>query len=592
LQTNKLEDAFDETRKELMETRGLRILHISELDNDEILQRKIKKIFKEQLFPLLQPLVLKNELPLPEMEDNGLFILTKLEYEGERGLSGIIKLPEEKLIPVDSTTFLFQSEVIEKFIGELYKGKKILWNKIFRVYRKISSIYPTNNSTDNYVNVIKSELEKRKKADIIMVDIDSNINVLDPIIGSAKKRKRRYPAGLGFLKDIKRVIDYDSSMVYSKHKPRIPATIMDSSMFETLSKRDVLCFFPYESFEYSTIRFLEEAAVDPNVISIKQTLYRVANNSRLTSALMKAAKNKKQVVVLLELKAKLDESHNLFLVDRLKAAGCNIIFGPVDMKIHAKTTLVIRREGDKIAKYCNIATGNFNESTAGIYEDLSYFCKETKKYQIGTDLCNLFNYLGGFSNITSKHLLISPINFRSTIEEEIRKCIDKGGRMILKMNSLTDEKMVELLYEASRKGVHIKLFVRGMCILRPGVEGMSDNIEVYSIVGRFLEHSRIYEFTYDEGCDHIYIGSGDLMPRNLDHRVEVLVPIKNKLIIDSINEYLEMYSKDTRNKYKLLQDGSYRYPSIEVEGDGGESTFSVQNECVDKYKKIEKSIIR
>lgn len=517
-----------------------------------------------------------------------------------------IKHPKYKKV------FCVIEDLIEEFVGMFYKGNKIIWNKQFRVYRKIDSLYGQKTG-DNYITSIKSQLSDRKKAKVMLVDIATNIAGIESVIGSSKKRKRKYPHGLSFLKSIKKDIeDYiKDDMIFSKAKPRVPIEFMGESIFDIISKKDVLIHFPYEDFRLSTVRLLEEAAVDPNVKSIRQTLYRVSKDSRLIKALITAAKNGKQVVVLLELKAKMDEQHNIELTEKLRSAGCNIIFGPIEIKTHAKLTLIVREENNKLEKYCNIATGNFNESTAKIYEDFSYFCKERNKFKVGKDLLDLFNYLGGFSVLdSSNELLISPHTFRQTITSEIDRCIeekknkpDSNVEITLKCNSFTDICICDKLYEASSVGVKIRCIVRGMCIIKPGIEGLSDNIKVISIVGRYLEHSRVYQFKVDNSIS-TYIGSGDLMPRNLDYRVEVIVPIKDKSIINKLNNILNTYFLDNVNSY-TLEGSTYKYPLYDIyvkdnepkDEDATATTvkpepFGAQQYFIEEYKKQEKSVIK
>lgn len=614
-QTKQIESIYDKTLDELKNNYGIAIIHPSELRGDSKAYSKLKSLFKKSIFPLIQPLLLTNDLPIPDIDDNGCFLVSRLEYDNLE-VSGIIKLPDTKLIEVNSNycnckhVYCIIEDIIEEFVGYFYKGSKIIWNKQFRVYRKIDSLY--GQKSDNYLTSIKSQLSERKKSKVMLVDVKSDITGIETVIGSSKKRKRKYPYGLSYLKNIRDVIKYNDDMVYDKAKPREPISFMNESVFDVLSNNDVLVHFPYEDFKLSTVRFLEEAAIDPNVKSIRQTLYRVSNESRLIKALITAAKNGKQVVVLLELKAKMDEQHNIELTEKLRSAGCNIIFGPIEMKTHAKVTLVVREENGKLAKYCNIATGNFNESTAKIYEDFSYFCKDRKKFKVGDALLNLFNYLGGCCTLDSNNnLLISPHTFRSTIVNELDKCIkfkqdnpESNVEITIKCNSFTDKEMCDKLYEASSVGVNVKCIIRGMCMIRAGVPNLSENISVISIVGRYLEHSRIYQFNCD-GQLNTYIGSGDLMPRNLDHRVEVLIPIMNKNILTQINDILNNYFKDNTNSY-ILSDDVYSNPVIDlpinnIVSDAEEISidtkssfepFSIQQYFISHYKKLEKLVIK
>lgn len=596
-QTKLIEETFDQLKEELLTEYNIDFSNMEFIKQHKDAYFYLRNEFKKKIFPLIQPLILKKELPIPDIDDGGTFIISKLESDDPKGITGIIRLPDIELMKVKHMphhdTYITNEEVILEFIGNFYRGKNILWNKIFKVYRRIDSL--NINMDSNYIDGIRSQLHKRTKAEIVMVDINTNIDGIESILGNAKKRRREYVGGLKYLSSLKDVVSYTDSMVFNKAKPRTPIAFSNGiSVFDTLTKTDVMVHFPYESFEKSTIRFLEEAANDPDVLCIKQTLYRVSKNSRLTKALITAAKSGKQVVVLLELKAKMDEWNNLRLADQLKKAGCHIIFGPTNMKTHAKTILIIRREGDKLAKYINISTGNFNEKTAKIYEDISYFTKERKRFKIGEDLCELFNHLGGYNELsTTNKLLIAPVNFRERIIEEIDNCIKSpNSTIVMKMNSLTDKDIVKKLYDASNAGVEIKLIVRGMCILIPGIEGMSENIEVISIVGRYLEHSRIYEFVYTDDnkndVHNIYIGSGDIMPRNLDHRIEVILPITDFYFKTRLQTLLENYFIDTKNKYIMNSDGTYSYPS----DNEAEKSFSIQNDLIKYYKKIEKAILK
>lgn len=603
--TIEIETVYDELLEELKSKYSIAILHPADLRNDSIAYTKLKKVFKNKVYPLIQPLLLTDELPMPDIDDGGLFLVSRIE-KMNCSISGIIKLPDTELIEIDVKNsqykhiYCINSEIIEEFVPLFYKGSKIIWNKMFRVYRKVDSL--SGNRNNNYISSIKNQLVQRKNAKVMLVDVVENINGIETVVGSSKKRYRKYPYGLSYLKNIKDYIDYKSDMVYDKSRPRIPISLMGESIFDTISASDRLIHFPYEDFKLSTIRLLEEAAIDPDVKSIRQTLYRVSKESRLIKALITAAKNGKQVVVLLELKAKMDEQHNIELIERLRSAGCNLIFGPIEMKTHAKVTLIVREEDGKLEQYCNISTGNFNESTAKAYEDFSYFCKNRAKFQVGKDLLDLFNFLGGCSTLDkSNELLISPFTFRSEIEKEINDCIEyktnnptENVEITIKCNSFTDKKIADKLYNASEVGVNVRCIIRGMNILKPGVKGLSENISVISIVGRYLEHSRIYQFIRGENSKTTYIGSGDIMPRNLDRRIEVIIPIKNKNIKDKISDILNKYFEDNTNSYKLIND-TYSLPvynEITNVISADNKPFSIQNYFIDEYKKLEKSSVK
>ncbi len=601
-QTSKIEELYDNLICELRDKYGINITDVDSIRDNQKAYRSIKNEFYNNIYPTLQPLIMTEELPMPSLLDGASFIITK--FNDDNNKTCIVRLPETKLIKVKGVdqykqTYILIEDVIKEFIPVLYRKKEIDDTYLIRALRQIDSL---NAGHENYLSYIKQQIKNRENATIQMIDYYGKYTGLKGLITNKEsKRKRKYVQGLSFLKDIRNVISYDKDMVYPKTKPRTPVSFVGESMFETLSDKDVLVHFPYESFDMSTVRFLQEAADDPDVITIKQTLYRVGKNSPLIKALIKAAKNGKQVVVLLELKAKMDEQNNLELTEKLKDAGCNVIFGPIDIKTHAKVTLIVRNENSKAAKYINISTGNFNDKTAKIYEDVSYFVKERPKLKIGTDLTDLFNFLGGYSELSDVNdLLISPKSFRQKIEKEIDSCIlsktlypDKPVSIRMKCNAFTDKRICEKLYEASNIGVDIKLIIRGMCILIPGVEGMSENIKVISIVGRYLEHSRIYEFSYyaenEKLIKHQFIGSGDMMPRNLDYRVEVIVPIRTAPIKNQISEIFNLYFADVTNSYTLVPTGDYILPN---DNELTEESFSVQNNLIDYYKIREKTIVK
>jgi len=348
-------------------------------------------------------------------------------------------------------------------------------------------------------------------------------------------------------------------------KPAIPQRLRKVALeepeqfYEAIKAGDILLHHPYDSF-MPVIQFLKNAARDPQVLAIKQTLYRVGKNPPVVDVLLEAAENGKQVAVLVELKARFDEESNIGWARKLEREGVHVIYGLLGLKTHSKVALVIRKEGDGIRRYLHLATGNYNAVTAGLYEDLGMFtCDDI----IGADATSMFNYLTGYSAVNDyKKLLVAPINLRERMQGLINREIEQQqqgnqGHLIFKVNSLVDKEIIKLLYRASQVGVKIDLLVRGICCLRPGVAGVSENIRVVSIVGRFLEHSRCYYF-HNGGNDEIYLGSADLMPRNIDRRVEVLFPVQDAAIIHYLrDEMLAAYQKDNAKARYLLPDGSY-----------------------------------
>jgi polyphosphate kinase len=329
--------------------------------------------------------------------------------------------------------------------------------------------------------------------------------------------------------------------------------------FTVIRERDLLVHHPYHSFSATVLRFINSAALDPNVLAIKMTLYRTSGDSPILNALIAAAENGKQVAVLMELKARFDEENNIYWARRLERAGVHVVYGLAGLKTHSKIVMVVRREADRIRRYVHIGTGNYNPKTARIYTDLGLFsCRE----DLGADLTDLFNYLTGYSRQQSyRKLLVAPVNLRDRMVALIRREIDRchngfPGRIVAKMNALVDPQIIATLYEASRAGVQIDLIIRGMCCLRPGLKEVSENIRVISIVGRFLEHSRIYYF-HNQGQEEIYIGSADWMPRNLDRRVEAITPVEDPEIAKDLQEILGIMLADNRQAWDLQPDGRY-----------------------------------
>jgi polyphosphate kinase len=352
-----------------------------------------------------------------------------------------------------------------------------------------------------------------------------------------------------------------------KDKPFLPATPpgfgpKDEDVFALIQREDQLLHHPYDSFQ-PVVEFLRKAAKDPDVLAIKMTLYRLGRNSPIVEALLEAVENGKQVAVLVELKARFDEESNIEWARALEREGVHVVYGLIGLKVHSKIALVVRREGDLIRRYCHLATGNYNPVTARLYTDLGFLsCDE----QIGADATDLFNYLTGYSHKESfRKLLVAPINLRQRLEELIEREIDvqrNGGRsrLVFKTNALEDGPIIRLLYQASQAGVPVDLIVRGACCLRPGLAGVSDNIRVSSIVGRFLEHSRIYYFGNND-AEECYLGSADLMPRNLNRRVEVLFPVEKPQLIQRLKDDLHALLLDQANARRMNKDGSYAYKS-------------------------------
>jgi polyphosphate kinase len=371
--------------------------------------------------------------------------------------------------------------------------------------------------------------------------------------------------------------------------PALPAALVqagpEEDLFALISHQDVLLHHPYESFQ-PVVDFLKKAAHDPNVLAIKTCLYRTGRNSPIVQALLEAIEEEKQVATLVELKARFDEESNIEWAKALEAEGVHVVYGLIGLKIHCKVAMVVRREGDRIARYAHLSTGNYNAVTAHLYTDIGMF---TASEEVADDVTHLFNYLTGYSaKADYKRLLVSPVNLRARMEAMIEREMEhqkqgRQGHLIFKTNALVDPEVIRLLYRASGAGVRVQLLVRGICSLRPGLAGISENIEVTSIVGRFLEHSRIYYF-HNGGDEEVYLGSADLMPRNLDHRVEILFPLgDNKLIARVRDELLQGYLSDTVNARRMLSDGTY----VRKKTAHGKPAVNCQESWIPKRRSVE-----
>jgi polyphosphate kinase len=421
------------------------------------------------------------------------------------------------------------------------------------------------DEAEDLLKEIEKQLKKRDWGEVIRLEVEEgidkkllrllkvNLGVMDQDVFEIDG-----PIDLSFLSKIPKV-DERKDLYFEEHVPaNHPRLLPGVDIFKEIRKGDIFLQHPYESFD-PVVEFIKKAADDPKVLAIKQTLYRVSGNSPIIEALSRAAENGKQVSVLVELKARFDEQHNILWAKKLEHAGCHVIYGVVGLKTHCKIALIVRKEDDGIRRYVHLGTGNYNDSTAKRYTDCGMFtCDES----YGEDATAVFNMLSGYSEPAQwNRLIVAPIwmreRFNLFIDREISHA--KHGRkaqIIAKMNSLCDEKMIQKLYEASQAGVEVILIIRGICCLKVGIPNISENIKVYSIVGRFLEHARIFEF-YNDGQEEIYMGSADWMPRNLDRRVEIIFPIDDPRIKDEVKHYLEVELNDKRKAYILNKNGEY-----------------------------------
>jgi len=527
----------------------------------------LKDHFEQEIYPLCTPLILHPAPTVPFISSRSLNLAVELEEIGSEPRLARVKVPtivpRMVKLPGRKQEFVFLEEIIQNHLETLFPGVKILGSYMFRIIRDADVEIRELEAAD-LITSIEDALRLRRFGDAVLLEVQSStpdriLGILFRALELDPKRLLQVQGPLGYeafgdFGQIER-----SGLRYPPHIPYLAESISSTDgLFESISADDILVHHPYDSFR-SIEEFVNSAAVDPNVIGIKQTLYRVGSESPIVESLLDAAESGKQVAVMVELKARFDENNNLVWARALERAGVHVTYGFAEMKTHCKLCLIVRREDGKLKQYAHIGTGNYNPLTARSYTDFGLF---TCDPQITQDISELFNALTGFSRQNQyRKLLVAPTNLREKIleliQEEIKICKEsRYGRIILKLNSLVDPEAVEALYEASQAGVSVDLLVRGICCLRPGVPGMSENIRVSSMVGRFLEHSRAYFFG-NRGEPKVYIGSADLMRRNLDRRIEVLTPVEEPDIIRSIEGILETCLRDNQQTWDLLSDGSY-----------------------------------
>lgn len=568
---------------------GIEILNYNDLEEDE--QNLLKQYYIKEIFPTLTPLAFDPGRPFPHISNLSLNLGVRIEKPtGERHFARV-KVPKNlpRFININQIKekldsgrkqsgkirLTYLEQVIQANLESLFPKMHIIDSYLFRVTRD-TDIEIQEDEADDLLKVIEENIRQRKFGAVVRLEIENELPT--QILNLLKKNLEisdesiqilNGPLSLGDLISL-----YDlpfQNLKFKPFSPSIPKVFEENDdIFSAIKKNDILLSHPYHSF-LPVINFLRAASTDPDVLTIKQTLYRVGSNSPIVENLIEAAENGKQVAALVELKARFDEENNIQWARRLEKVGVHVVYGLVGLKTHCKVTLVIRREGTGLRRYVHLSTGNYNITTARQYSDLGLFtCDE----DIADDVTELFNYLTGYSEQDNyKELLIAPINMREKlielIEEEIQSHKKYGnGYIIIKVNSITDPEMIQTLYLASCEGVKIDLLVRGICMLKPGIKGVSENIKVISIVGRFLEHSRVFYF-YNNGNSKIYSGSADLMERNLNRRVEVIFPIKSKVIGSFIlNNILKLQLSDNVNARVLDSSGKYslvqRKPEDEV----------------------------
>ena len=556
----------------LLKANGLTVVERHEDLNDEQ-AAYVDDYFDENVYPVLTPMAVDSSRPFPLIRNKSLNIGSLLSRRGEKKelefstvqvpsvLARIVEIPAGE---DGNRAVILLEEIIERNISRLFLNYDVLCSHPFRIMRN-ADLTIDEDEAEDLLKEIEKQLKKRQWGQAIRLEVEAGID--KKLLSIIKKElsideddiyRIDGPLDLTFLMKMYGLSGFEH-LKAEKYEPQpVPEFMGEGSVFDQIRKGDILLHHPYQSFE-PVIRFVREAAKDPDVLAIKQTLYRVSGNSPIIAALAQAAENGKQVSVLVELKARFDEENNIVWAKKLEKAGCHVIYGLVGLKTHSKITLVVRREEDGIRRYVHLGTGNYNDATAKQYTDIGMMtCSEA----IGEDATAVFNMLSGYSEPLSwNKLSLAPLWLKDKFlrligrEAEHARAGEKG-HIVAKMNSLCDRDVIEALYAASAAGVKIELIVRGICCLKVGIPGVSENISVRSLVGTFLEHSRIFYFE-NAGKSEVYCGSADWMPRNLERRVEILFPVEDPKLKEKLIHILDVQLADTMKAQILLPDGSY-----------------------------------
>ena len=573
-----------------LHTHGVHVKNFDALHTQE--QEQIEEIFFNEIFPVIIPIAVDATHPFPHLNNLSFGLAMTLQDDSKNIKHGLIRIPRilPRFIHVDHTFVPIES-VVEHFSSELFPGFKRLASTPFRVTRN-ADIEIEEEEADDFLEILQEGLRSRNKGSLIRLELMegadegllhfllSHLDLDENDIYSYKD----VPLNLGTLWQI--VGDKElSHLVLPTLTPKTLPPLDSENIFEAIDKQDILLYHPFDSFE-PVVQFIKEAAADPDTLAIRMTLYRAGQKSPIIKALIDAVRDGKQVMVLVELKARFDEENNLRWAKALEDAGAHVVYGIPGLKVHVKIAQIIKRKGKKLQSYVHLATGNYNPSTAKIYTDISYF---TSKEAFGTDATHFFHFLTGFSTYTKLDtLFMAPVQIKPKLIKLIEKEGKQGknGHIILKANSLVDKDIIKALYMASQEGCKIDLIIRGICCLKPGIKGVSENITVSSIIGKYLEHPRIYYFQNNNNKVNCFISSADLMPRNLIRRIELMTPILEEKLMQKIVQILMLQLEDNQLRWELQEDGNYvKVPLLGKAINNHEVLEQYVNKIYDKTKK-------
>ncbi len=586
----------------LLHNHGIEIISAYE-ELSEAQGEYVDRYFEETVYPVLTPMAVDASRPFPLIRNKSLNIAALLNKKGDKKeelefatvqvpsvLSRIVQIPSSE---EGQKAFILLEQVIERNIHRLFLNYHVVCAYPYRIMRN-ADLTIDEDEAEDLLQEIQKQLKKRQWGEVIRLEVEDKVDkrllgILKEDLHIAQEDifKINGPLDLTFLMKMYG-IEGEDELRYPPYQPqRVPKIVPGEDIFEAIRKGDILLHHPYQTFD-PVVDFIRQASVDPDVLAIKQTLYRVSGNSPIIASLAQAAENGKQVSVLVELKARFDEENNIVWAKKLEKAGCHVIYGLVGLKTHSKIALVVRKEEDGIRRYVHLGTGNYNDSTAKLYTDLGMFtCSEA----IGEDATAVFNMLSGYSEPPSwNKLAVAPIwlrkRFLKLIKREMKHAqAGKEAFIRAKMNSLCDRDVIAALYEASAAGVQVDLVIRGICCLRVGIPGVSENITVHSIVGNFLEHSRIFWF-HNDGQEEIYMVSADWMPRNLDRRVEIMFPVENETLMDQVRHILGTQLADNTKAHILKPDGNYE----KIDKRGKRLVNSQQQFCEEARNALPKTV--